>query len=176
MNFARRLLLSIAVLIMLVGFVGAFLPTSAHVERSIVIDSAPEKIWPHISNFKSWESWSPWYTKDPEAKFTYSGEPGAVGHRAEWESENSEVGSGSQEVVEISDQKSMTTALDFGEQGMAKAKFELVPEGNGTKVTWSLDSDFSDNFVGRYFGLFLDKMVGADYETGLTNLKAQVGG
>jgi len=176
MNFFRRLLLSLAVIIMLVGLAGMFLPTTAHVERSIVIDTSPENIWPHISDFKAWESWSPWYAKDPSAKFTYSGEPGTVGHRAAWNSENPKVGSGSQEIVQIKDNASMTTALDFGDQGEAQANLTLSPEGSGTRVTWSLDSDFSDNFAGRYVGLLLDKMVGADYEAGLANLKTHAGG
>ena len=48
----------------------------------------------------------------------------------------------------------------------------LVPEGTGTRVTWTLDTDFSGSLIGRYFGLALDRMVGPDYEKGLAQLKA----
>ena len=41
----------------------------------------------------------------------------------------------------------------------------------GTHVTWSFDSEFGLNLVGRYFGLMLDGIVGPDYEKGLQNLK-----
>ena len=37
-----------------------------------------------------------------------------------------------------------------------------------------MDSDFSDDFVGRYFAPFLDRMVAPDYERGLAQLKRLV--
>ncbi len=176
MVFFRRLLLSIAILLVLIGLVGMILPSSVHVERSAVFNTTPEKIWPHVSNFKSWEAWSPWFAKDPDASFTYSGDAGTVGHTSTWSSEQKEVGSGSQKIVEITPNERMVTALDFGAQGTATATFALVPDGGTTRVTWSLDSDFGKNFIGRYFGLMMDKMVGSDYEAGLAKLKTVSGG
>ena len=48
----------------------------------------------------------------------------------------------------------------------------LVPDGTGTRITWTLDTDFSGSLLGRYFGLALDRMVGPDYEKGLAQLQA----
>lgn len=176
MVFFRRLLLTIAVLVLLIGLVGMLLPSSVHVERSAVFNTTPDKIWPHISNFKSWEAWSPWFEKDPNASFTYSGNAGSVGHESTWSSEQKDVGSGSQKITEVVANEKMVTALDFGSQGTAVAMFELEPQTSGTRVTWSLDSDFGDNFIGRYFGLMMDRMLGPDYEAGLAKLKTVSGG
>lgn len=176
MVFFRRLLLSIAILMLLIGVIGMILPSSAHVERSVMINTTPDKIWPHVSNFKAWEAWSPWFARDPDATFTYSGDKGSVGHASTWSSEQKDVGSGSQKIVEVVPNEKMVTALDFGSQGTAVAMFELVPQTSGTRVTWSLDSDFGDNFIGRYFGLMMDRMIGPDYEAGLANLKNVSGG
>ncbi len=56
----------------------------------------------------------------------------------------------------------------------SKVEMLLAPEGNGTRVTWTLESAFGYDLAGRYFGLVLDKFVGADYEKGLAQLKAVV--
>ena len=48
----------------------------------------------------------------------------------------------------------------------------LEPAGSATKVTWSNFGDLGGNPLVRYFGLVMDKMVGADFEAGLAGLKA----
>ena len=46
----------------------------------------------------------------------------------------------------------------------------------GTRVTWTNEGDMGANPVNRYFGLFMDRLVGPDFEGGLKNLKALVEG
>jgi len=169
MIFLRRLVISLLILLVLLLAAGLFLPRTAHVERSIVIDAPGEKVFALISDFKAWEKWSPWYGIDPETKYTYSGS--GLGARTTWQSNERSVGSGSQEITAIDAPKSMTTALDFGTEGPAVANFTLVPDGSGTRVTWAFDVDFSDSYFGRYFGLAMDRMLGGSYESGLANLK-----
>src|SRR5438132_1006582 len=59
-------------------------------------------------------------------------------------------------------ERSATIATDFA----------FKPQGNQTAVTWTLDGN--NNFMGKAFGLFmnLDKMVGADFEKGLAQMKS----
>jgi len=68
--------------------------------------------------------------------------------------------------------RSVTTRLDFGSQGTATSKLEVVPEADGSRITWSFDTSFEGDFLGRYFGLLVDRMIGADYEKGLSRLEA----
>jgi len=48
----------------------------------------------------------------------------------------------------------------------------FTPEGNGTKVTWTMAG--SNNFTGKAFGMLMnmDKMIGDDFDKGLAQLKA----
>ena len=50
--------------------------------------------------------------------------------------------------------------------------FTFKPQANQTVVTWTLDGD--NNFIGKAFGLVMnmDKMVGADFEKGLAQMKS----
>jgi hypothetical protein len=90
----------------------------------------------------------------------------------EWSSANPDVGSGSQEVIAVEPGHRVTSRLDFGMDNPTTSTIVLEPQGTGTRVTWSLDSDFSGSLLGRYFGLALDRMVGPAYEQGLAQLRA----
>lgn len=164
-----------AILILAVLVFGFLWPDKVHVEREAVIDAPPEKIFGLISDFGEWDKWSPWAKLDPNAKYEYSGE--GVGQRMAWTSEMREVGSGSQEIIAMSAPRQLTTALDFGEMGRAKATFDIEPMGEASKVTWSLDTNMREGVpalkqpMATFFGFFMDKMIGKTYEEGLANLK-----
>ena len=93
-----------------------------------------------------------------------------------WVSDQRDVGTGSQEIVVSEPDSRVETALDFGEMGTATAFFDLAPGGGGSRVTWGFTTDTGFNPVGRWMGLMMDRWVGADYETGLANLKTLVEG
>jgi len=161
--------LAIVATFVLVGF---FLPKVATVERSTTIAATPEAIFELTDGFKRFNEWSPWASLDPATKYTYSGPERGVGARMEWSSENPDVGRGSQEVIAIEPGRSVTSALDLGMNTPTTTTMVLTPEVAGTRVTWTLTTDFSSSLVGRYFGLAMDSMVGRDYEKGLARLKA----
>ena len=50
----------------------------------------------------------------------------------------------------------------------------LTPDGDGYRLTWSDEGDLGMNPMNRWVGLFLDKLIGKDFETGLVNLKKLV--
>ncbi len=163
----------VAVVVALVG--GAYLlPGQVHVERSIVVDAGPEKIFPQINSLKAVNGWAPWLKRDPAAKVDYSGPEAGLGAKVIWQSEVDEVGSGAQEIIESVTDSRVRTALDFGDKGGAEAELSLDPQGGGTRVTWEFDSELGMNPMMRYMGLMFDGWIGADYEAGLANLKALV--
>ena len=75
------------------------------------------------------------------------------------------------EIVASEENRRVETELDFGGQGTANAAFDLTPEDDGTKVTWSFEADLGMNPIGRYCGLTIGERVGADYGKGLAALK-----
>ena len=75
-------------------------------------------------------------------------------------------------MLEVEPGRRVTSKLDFGMDNPTTSTISLVPDGTGTRITWTLDTDFSGSLIGRYFGLALDRMVGPDYEKGLAQLQA----
>ena len=176
MRFFRWLFIAIVILAAIFVGVGTLLPAKVHVEREIVINAAPDRIFPYVNNYRRFNEWSPWVERDPNAVYTFSGAEAGVGAKMSWQSDLDEVGSGSQEIVESVENEKVVTALDFGEMGTADAAFVLKAEGGATKVTWLLDSELPSNLAARWMGLALNRLIGADYEEGLTRLKARAEG
>ncbi|HSD75056.1 MAG TPA: SRPBCC family protein [Steroidobacteraceae bacterium] len=171
MKIVKTILVGLVALIVLLIVIALFLPAAAHVERSVSISAPPAVVFDIVNSLRRFNEWSPWYELDPAARFTYSGPENGVGARVEWTSENRELGAGSQEIVESVPLQHVRTQLDFAGDGQADVALKLVPEGQGTNVTWSLDRPFGYNLPSRYFGLWLDRALGPYYEKGLGNLK-----
>ena len=72
----------LGVLVLIVIGIGAFAstrPDTFLVQRSIVVDAPPEKIYPLIEDFHRWTAWSPYEKMDPAMRRTYSGAPRGLG-------------------------------------------------------------------------------------------------
>jgi hypothetical protein len=167
----RIVFYAVAALVGLFLAVGLFLPTTAHVERSIVTSASPDTVYGIVSGFRRFNEWSPWFDLDPHGQYTYTGPESGVGAGMAWVGDPATVGSGNQEIIAVDPGRSVTTRLDFGDEGQATARITIEPDGAGSRVTWAFDSSFEGNFSGRYFGLFFDRWIGADYEKGLAKLK-----
>lgn len=175
MKFLKRFVLLILVLVLAAIGIAYVLPESTHVDRSVRIDAPPATVFPYVNSFREFNEWSPWATKDPDTRYTFGGPESGIGARMTWESDNSEVGSGSNLIVESKPPKRVTTRLDFGARGSATAYFDIEPAGeDGSRVTWGFDTEFGNDLIGRYFGLMMNLWVGDDYEQGLANLKTLV--
>lgn len=172
MKIIRNLLIALVAIVVVLAAVGLFLPDRAHVERSITIEAPASAMFSLLNGFGSFNQWSPWYERDPDAEYRFEGPATGVGAKMYWSSNEPDVGSGSQEIIEIEPGRSVKTALDFGAQGTATATFIIEPAESGSTVTWSLDTEFGYDLMGRWLGvLFFDKWIGGDYEKGLESLK-----
>jgi len=182
MRFLKGLIVFLLVLIVALIGVAFVLPSSAHVERSVTIARPASEVFAVLNGYRRFNDWSPWAGKDSNAHYTISGPAAGVGAKQSWVGDPKTVGSGSQEIIESKANESVTVALDFGDMGKANARFNLAADGPGTKVIWTLDTiaplgidgKILWNAIGRYMGLFMDRMVGPDYEAGLAKLKVLV--
>ncbi|MGE0636350.1 MAG: SRPBCC family protein [Bacteroidia bacterium] len=170
----KKVLLIIAGVIVAALLGAMLLPSKVHVERSIVINAPAAKVFNEVNSLQKWTSWDSWHKKDPNMVNEYSGPESGVGNKNSWKSSHKEVGNGAQTIMESVPNEKIVTELDFGDQGKGAGSFHFSAEGEGTKVVWGMDTDMGMNPIGKIFGLFMDKMVGKDFEQGLNNLKAHV--
>jgi hypothetical protein len=174
MSWIRRALLWIGVLLVVLVIAAYLLPRQVHVDRSIAIEAPRAAVFAQINGFQTFNTWSPWFELDPNAKYTFEGPATGVGSKMSWVGDPSTLGSGSQVITAVQADERVASDVDFGQGGIAKQVITLAGNGAGTKVVWGLDIDLGMNPISRYFGLAMDGMVGRDFEKGLRNLKRVV--
>lgn len=147
-------------------------PDSFRVQRVVLIDAPPDKVFPLIDDLKAWSAWSPYEKKDPAMKRTFGAVTAGKGATYAWEG-NDEVGQGSLEIVESSPRK-IVIKLDFLKPFEAHnmGEFVMNAKGDGTSVTWAVygPSPYISKVIGTFMNL--DDMIGRDFEKGLADLKA----
>lgn len=162
----------LAIAIAAVLILAATKPGTLRVQRSVSIKAPPERIFPLISDFHQWVTWSPYERKDPAMKRTYGGAERGRGAVYAWDGDKN-VGSGRMEILEASAPQKIVIKLDFFKpfEGHNTAEFTMLPQGDGTHVTWVMYG--CSNFMARLIQVFMnmDKMIGKDFEVGLANLK-----
>lgn len=163
------------VIVIVIGVlvVSGVLPRDYRVERSIDIAALPARVYEQVSSLKKWEAWSPWVARDASIETTYSGPEEGVGAKAVWTSDGS--GEGSQTIVVAEPDTRLEIALDFGNQGSAKAYWRFEPAGEGTHVTWGMSGEMP-GLLGGLLAAQMNGWIGADYEDGLARLKQHVEG
>jgi uncharacterized protein YndB with AHSA1/START domain len=156
------------VAVFLVG--AALIDPRYRVERSIVVDAPPAKIYPLISAPREWLRWTVWNEREPGMKTSFAGPPSGQGARWEWEGKD---GKGLMEFTAAEPDKSIAYRLGFVEMNMfSTGALTLTPQGNATRVSWSNEGDMGRNPVMRWFAPFMDGMMAPDFEAGLAKLKS----
>jgi len=144
-------------------------------ERSGVINAPAEKIFPYLVDFRKGSLWSPYEKVDPNMKHNFIGPDAQVGSVMEFEG-NNDAGSGKLELLKITPNESVEIKLTMTKpvHGENIIVYKLTPEGTGTRFSWAMSGD--GGFLAKLMGVFIDceKMIGGQFETGISNLKTVV--
>jgi Polyketide cyclase / dehydrase and lipid transport len=142
------------------------------ISRSTNIAADPASVHGRINDFHEWTAWSPWEDVDPNLQRIYTGPDQGVGAHYAWQG-NRRAGQGSMEIVSSTPEQ-IGVKLAFLKPWKATndVTFTLVPTGSGTDVTWTMTGEHQG--LGKVFSkvFSMDKMIGKDFEKGLSRLKA----
>ncbi len=163
--------LGLLVLVIVLVIIAFLLPRNVRIERSIAIKAAPEIVFEQINTLKNWEDWSPWHKIDPKMKLVYGDIPSGKDAFYSWSSDVKNVGKGKLTITKSVPYDTINVTMDFMEQGISQGGYILKKADSGIQLKWWMDADMGNNPIGRIMGLFLDKMVGKDFEKGLKSLK-----
>jgi hypothetical protein len=147
-------------------------PAKYRVVRSMTMQADANTVFNAVNDFAIWPKWSPWGKMDPTMKNVISTPSSGVGAKNSWDGK--EAGVGEQIITSSAQGQHVHIDLNFMKPMESKAKvdFTFVKEGNATKVTWGMDGS-NDSIVAKAFATVanMDKMLGDDFEKGLTGLK-----
>jgi uncharacterized protein YndB with AHSA1/START domain len=170
-----KISMGLAVIIAILLIVIATRPAEFHYSRSATIAAPPAAVFEQVNDLHKFQTWNPWAEIDPNATGTFSGPPSGVGSAFSWAG-NNEIGEGTMTLIESRPGELVRFRMDFRKPmaGTSTAEFTFKPDGDKTKVTWSMFGP--NNFMGKAMSLFIncEKMVGDQFSQGLESLKRQV--
>lgn len=152
--------------------IAAMRPATFRVERSASIRAPVDRIYPLINDLRRFNTWNPYASKDPDMRTVYNGPESGTGASFDFDG-NKDVGKGSVRIVDGKHPERIAMVLDMSAPFACHndIEFHLLPKGDTTRVTWSMQGD--SPFFARVIGLFMnmDSMVGTDFDAGLAKLK-----
>jgi hypothetical protein len=173
----KNIIKILAIFLVVLVIVIALRPSEFKVSRSVMISAPAEVVFAQVNDFHKWEAWSPWVKLDPNAKNIFEGPSSGVGSIFRWIG-NQNVGEGAMTIIESRPNEAIKISLDFIKPfpGTSTVNFDFKSQGTQTSVTWSMSG--KNSFMAKAVGLFMDcdKMIGDQYEKGLSSLKAVVEG
>lgn len=170
-----RILIWVAAIVGLFLLIGAFLPGSVTVARSISIKAPAPTVYGVLTDLTTYDAWMPWNQIDSNMQKTFGPLTKGKGAWYSWTSEHWKVGEGKLEISDVIPNQSVTTDLVFGgSDEINKATWKLEPAANATDITWAIHAHFGHNPISRWFGLFAESMIGPDFKKGLAQLKQKI--
>jgi len=169
----KKILIGVGALIGVFIAVVAMQPAEFRIVRTATVAAPSAIVFAQVNDFHKWSAWSPWAKRDPAMKQTFEGPEAGTGAVYTWEG-NSKVGAGRMTLTESRSNEWVRIKLEFlkpfAAVNITDFGFKEV-DGKGSMVTWSMEG--KNNFLSKAFCLFvnMDKMVGADFEKGLAEMK-----
>jgi uncharacterized protein YndB with AHSA1/START domain len=152
--------------------IAVFLPTDLGLSRSITINQSPELVFEHVHNFNHYMKWNPWSAKEATAEFKISDD----GSRYDWIGTEQGIGIGHLEHETNTPYTAIVNHMVFESPMEAEAKdvWQFEKDGDGTRVTWSFQSEmpYPSNLFRFMAKSDLETGLAADFEAGLKSLKA----
>lgn len=168
-----ELLIAFVIVAVLFVLIGAVLPSSAHVERSVELTNPIVQVYDTVNGYRKFSNWSAFTTTDPRAKISVSGPGSGEGAKYSWTSFEKSVGKGSVEIVDsVSNEKVVAKLLNNwrGHNKRSAFRMRTVPSTGATRLVWTVDVDYGWDLLGRYSGMYLNGRLGELMRVGLNKL------
>jgi hypothetical protein len=170
----KKLIIILGILLALIIVAGVIAPTEMKVEREVTINKPKDIVFNYLRMLRNGQAWNPWSRKDPNIKTELKGADGTVGAVYSWVG-NKEVGSGEQEIKNISEGSRIDFELRFSAPMTGTSEGYLVTEDlgeNQTKVKWGMVGKNPFPFSIICMVLNLKDKLSSEFDQGLATLKS----
>jgi effector-binding domain-containing protein len=169
-----EILISLAIVAALFLIVGLVLPSSRYLVERIETNRKLTIVYDTLNNFSRFKDWNAIPLRDPKMETRISGPESGVGAEFHYNSDKSEVGSGTWKIVESVPNELVAIQIDNDRQGKDKrTEFKLKSTGKNNRnveITQTYKVNYGWNLIGRYAGLYVRSHVGDDMKFGLSKL------
>lgn len=154
--------------------VGRFLlPNQLEVERTTRVERPRASVFAMINDLTIAKEWSPYYARDPNADYAFSGPPGE-GQSMRWASNVREVGAGRMAIVRTSENESVESIIHIGDRATLNSRIDLRPGEGVTDVNWVISAECAEGWINvpcRYMNQIMRSTIERDLDSGLARLK-----
>lgn len=168
---ALRIIGGILIILVALFFIGGMLlPKTYNIHRSVMIKATDSVVYMNMADLNNFLKWNPWTKMEPSAKVTISGTIAKPGHLWQWQGK--ETGTGEMELKNVNPYSLIEFELRFTApfESTAKTTFTFEETADETNVTWAMSGESKTN-MDRWMGLFMDKMMDKDFNSGLQSLR-----
>lgn len=174
------------IIVAVVGVVvGVIMPSSGHVERSLVVSKDLRQVYDVVNNFRTFPDYGVLRAYDPKTAYTLSGSAYGPGSEISWNSQDEKVGQGKLTIASATPDFSkidptvnsaeIVWNVDNAWRGSDKHfTLDLLRQGNSgklTKITWSYDVSYGFNLLSRYSNMYIHGQPDAFIQYSLNNLQ-----
>jgi len=167
-----KIIVAVLVVIGAVLLFAASKPNTFIVQRSIVIDAPPEKVFALVNDLHNWPKWAPQDREDPYMKRTFSGTASGVGAVSDWTGSGN-TGAGRMTITDSQPSQRISVRVDWARPFVATNinDFVLQPAGASTNLVWTMRGP--NLYPMKIMSVFvnMDRSMGKHFEAGLANLK-----
>jgi len=175
MRWFLGLVLVVALIMGVLYGVGRFLLSNdLSVTRIVSVERPRSAVFAMVNDLRIAREWSPFYARDPDADYTFSGDPGQ-GQNMRWTSNVRDVGRGRMSIVSSAPNEEVQSILELGERATLNSMISMRPAPpNSTSVEWTVSAQCGEGAINvpcRYMNLILSRQVGEQLDSGLARLK-----
>lgn len=184
MTRVLEFVVALIMVFVLAVIVGLFLPSHAHIERSIEISHNPQHIYDVLNNFRRFPDYAGGELQalDPKVQFAQSGPAYGKGATFSWTG-NDVVGNGQlvneSGNIDIAGNSTVTWGITNDWHGKNKTFTLQVEPRQGQRVstvTWGYDVDYGWNLIDRYSSLWIHGAPATMIQYGLDALQNMLAG
>lgn len=167
----KKALTTIGVLIFIILVFPVFLSSKFSMSRSIEIDAPIATVFDSLTDLHEYEKWNPFPEGDPTNLTEIVGT--GVGSFMVWKGEKT--GEGKMTIASIEPQQKIAVKMEFYRPMSGEGMVHWITNAKSdskTEMIWTFDQDLA--YFNRYFGLFMNTMMGTHFEKGLSNFKTMI--
>ena len=185
MTRVLEFVVALIIVFVLAVIVGLFLPSHAHIERSIEISHNPQHIYDVLNNFRRFADYGggALQAQDPQVKYAMSGPAYGPGATLTWQGSNETIGDGKlvnkSGNIDLAGNSVVTWDLTNDWHGENKTFTFTVTPSHGQRVstvTWGYDVDYGWNLIDRYSQLWIHGDPATMIQYGLDSLQNMLAG
>jgi hypothetical protein len=165
---AKKILMAIAGFIVAVCILPVFLSSKFSMARSTQINQPLSVVFSRLTDLNEYVKWNPFPEGDPTNQEIVTGT--GVGSYMTWKGEKT--GEGKMTIAGVEPDRNVLVKMEFFKPMHGEGIVQFITSAKGdsvTELTWTFEQDLT--YFNRYFGLFMDAMMGKHFEKGLVNFK-----